>query len=100
MAVYGTKTTQNQTQSNNGPRTDYTELVHNGQKYRTLDEMVLQIARERANADFKVASRFVSFLGVEGKTQQEVADALIDAHKQVILDYIGEKQEKRSLFGL
>lgn len=50
MAVYGNQNTETNTKRE--PKTDYNKLIHNGKQYKTLDEMVLRIAKERSNVAF------------------------------------------------
>ena len=95
MATYGQ---QAQTEDKQ-PRTDYTNLLHNGKKYDNLDEMVLRIAKERSNTAFKSTKLILAQLKVK-KTDQEVADAMIEANKNMILSYIEEKKTSRDMFGL
>lgn len=88
----------------NAPRTDYTKLVHNGKQYDTLEVMVHQIARERSNVAFKSTKLILAELPAKAKTavytDQEVADAMINANIKMIMSYIKEKADSRGLFGL
>ena len=81
------------------PRTDYTQLVHNGKKYDNLDSMVTQIAKERSNVAYKSTTLILAKLGVKSKPQ-EIADAMVEANKDMIRTYIKEKADARGLFGL
>ena len=97
MATYGNQNTD--TQATREPRTDYSKLIHNGKQYDNLDAMATQIAKERAHIAFKSTNMILAQLKVK-KTEQEIATAMVEANKQMILDYVKNKDDSRSLFGL
>ena len=97
MAVYGNQNTENNTKRE--PRTDYNKLIHNGKQYKTLDEMILRIAKERSNVAFASTKLILAELKSK-KTDQEIADAMVTANIKMIMAYLEEKQAKRGLFGL
>ncbi len=96
MAQY---TNDNINTDTKAPKTDYTNLVHNGRKYDSLDHMVTQIARERANVAFKSTKLILEQLKVK-KEDQVIANAMVEANKTMIHSYIKEKADSRGLFGL
>lgn len=102
MAAYGTPT-QPETKQ---PRTDYTNLIHNGKKYDNIDAMVTQLAKERANIAFKSTKLIITQLKIK-KSDQEIATAMIEANKLMINNYLAEQAIKdaerntsREMFGL
>ena len=107
MPIYGqtTQTTQQATQTRQ-PRTDYTNLMHNGKKYPTLDSMVEQIAKERSNVAFKSTKLILKHLGANVE-MEKLAKAMVDANIEMINTYLAEqaikdaeRKESRDLFGL
>ncbi len=97
MALYDENGNQpNQTKQ---ARTDYSKLYHNGKTYENLDMMVTQIARERSHVAFKSTKAIVLNLGIK-KSDTEIANAMVDTNKKIIHEYIQNKDDSRSLFGL
>ncbi len=96
MALYDENGNQPQTKQ---ARTDYSKLYHNGKTYENLDMMVTQIAKERSHVAFKSTKAIVIALGSK-KTDAEIAEAMITTNKQIINEYIQNKDDSRSLFGL
>ena len=81
------------------PRTDYSRLVHNSKTYDSLDQMATQIAKERSHVAFKSTKLILAQLKVK-KTDEQIAESMIAANKQMIIDYVNNKDNSRSLFGL
>ena len=89
----------NTTDTKRAPRTDYSKLIHNGRTYENLDQMATQIAKERSHVAFKSTKLILAQLGSKAK-DDAIATAMIEANKQMILDYVQNKDDSRSLFGL
>jgi len=101
MAIYGTTNDNTTTIAANGRpvKTDYAKLIHNGKQYDNLETMVDRIARERAHVAFK--STQLAFKHAGSKANDEtIAKALIEANKEMIFEYIKNKDDSRGLFGL
>jgi hypothetical protein len=98
MALYDNNTNQT-TPAQRTPKTDYSTLTHNGKKYDNLDSMVTQIAKERAHVAFKSTKLILNELGLKTK-DVEIAGAMVKANEKMIHDYIKNKDDSRSLFGL
>jgi hypothetical protein len=98
MAIYDNNTKAT-TPTQRQPRTDYKALIHNGRKFETLDQMIDFVARERAHVAFKSTKIIVANLKCK-KTDEQIAQAMIDANAQMIRDYLDNRDDSRSLFGL
>jgi len=101
MALYDTNGT-NVSETNNtkrAPRTDYSKLIHNGKTYETIEVMILQIAKERAHVAFKSTQLILGQLKVK-KTDEQIAEAMINANVIMINDFLKSRDDSRNLFGL
>jgi len=103
MALYDTNgndvTNTNTNTTKKAPKTDYSALRHNSRTYETLDAMVTQIAKERANVAFKSTKLILDQLKIK-KSDQVIADAMVKANEVMIHEYINAKDNSRALFGL
>jgi len=101
MAIYGNNngTIQPATQTTRTPRTDYKKLIHNGKQFQTLDEMIDFIARERAHVAFKSTKLILAELGSKAK-DETIAQAMIEANKKMIHEFLKNRDDSRGLFGL
>ena len=100
MAVYGNNNnTTTQASTTRAPRTDYKKLIHNGKMFQTLDEMIDFIARERAHVAFKSTKMILAELGSKAK-DETIAQAMIEANKKMIYEFLENRDNSRGLFGL
>jgi len=99
MAIYTNNNNNTTNQTQRTPKTDYSNLIHNGVTFTNLDTMITQIARERAHVAFKSTKLILEQLKIK-KSDQVIAEAMIEANKTMIYEYIKNKDDSRSLFGL
>jgi len=98
MATYG----NNNINTNPATKTinpNYATFVYNGIQYKTLEEMINRIARERAKVSFKSTVLTIKALGVK-KTDTEVVESMIKANEQMIHDFLKNRDTSDELFGL
>lgn len=81
------------------PKTDYNKLIHNGKTYDTLDVMITQIAKERSHVAFKSTKLILAELKSKAD-DKKIAEAMIEANKKMIIEFLQNRDDSRGLFGL
>lgn len=80
-----------------GVKPDYTKLTFNKKQYSTLEDMVHAVALSYAKRDFRTAQLLVQELDLN-ISDKELADALVSAKTNLIMQAIAPKMSTNDLF--
>jgi len=77
-------------------KTDYSNNIANGVKYKTQEEAITANAKQYAKLDWKTIDYLAQELGLE--SDQALADALVRAKARIVRESVEKANETQGMF--